>query len=133
MKKKTEIEKYKRFLDKYKSYVGMGDYRVVLEPKTKIEGFAEVDTDYYEKIIKISLSDKFYETGISQRKNILFHELVHARIDAFDSKVNKLKEDEEEEFVNDIVRGFEKHKRFEFKEAKDGTKRAIRKDNKQVQ
>lgn len=112
-----EFEKYKKFLNRYKGFMGLSDYRIVLETeRAKIEEFAEVDADIHEKIIKISLSDKFYEAGTSQRKNILFHELVHARIDIFDTKVGKLKTEEEEDMVNDIVRGFEKHKRFEFKD-----------------
>ena len=111
-----EFEKYKRFLNKCKGLMGLSDYRILLESeRAKMEEFAEVDSDIHEKIMKISLSDKFYDAGNHQKKNILFHELVHGRVDIFNQKVEKLTSEEEEDLVNDIVRGFEKHKRFEFK------------------
>ena len=111
-----EFERYKNFLNKCKGLMGLSDYRILLEPgRANIGEFAEVDSDIHEKIMKISLSDKFYEAGNHQKKNILFHELVHGRIYIFNQKVEKLTSEEEEDLVNDIVRGFEKHKRFEFK------------------
>ena len=115
-KQEKELEKYKKFLNQYKGYMGLSDYRIVIESeRAKMEEFAEADSDIHEKIMRISLSDKFYEAGIYQKKNILFHELVHGRIDIFNQKVEKLTSDEEEDLANDIVRGFEKHNNFEFK------------------
>jgi len=113
---KKELLKYVRFLDSAKQYVGLSDYKIKVSTSLVDlgESFAEVSPDIYEKILLISLTKNFLQESNERKINILLHELVHGRIEIYNMKIDKLKEDLEEELANDITRGFERLKLITF-------------------
>lgn len=97
------------FVDNHKSLVGMSDWNViVLEKLLDNDSKAEVDIDIYEQILKLSISKCFLNSSLGEQQQILIHELVHARIAAFDDKVEKFVAIEQELLANDLERGFSK-------------------------
>jgi len=109
--KNKQIKKYLEFLVNNKHYVGLTDFDITLKSNTRGLGgdLAEVKPDDLEKKLVIELSDDFLKAKKEEQANILFHELVHARVALMSER--KSKGDDayfEECFVNDIVRGFER-------------------------
>lgn len=99
-------EKYK-ILNKFKHYVGLGDYIVIItdvEPEDN-NAWAEVEINRFEQTVSIDLSDKLKKRSKNFQQEILVHELVHARIQLFHKKTEADREDEEEYMVNEITRG----------------------------
>jgi hypothetical protein len=124
--KEKQRQKYIDFLDEYKKYVGLSDWKifVVAEPK-EMESLAEVESNIYEKEMQVTLSKQFFKVTNARRMNILFHELVHARVDIGQLKAKHAVDIEEEQIVNDIVRGFECLKIFKFKGDKNELAKSI--------
>ena len=126
---KKERLKYLKYLNKYKGLVGFGDWSVKMGIEYKeASHIAEVFTDYLEKELEVQLYTLFKDLNDEKQKNVLFHELVHARIHYFNKLKDKTTEFFEEDLVNDLVRGFEAHHKFDYDEskktnAKKGTKR----------
>ena len=52
----------------------------------------------------------FHKLSHDKKKNVLLHELLHGRIEIFNIKKAQVVEELEEDLVNDMVRGFERHK-----------------------
>jgi hypothetical protein len=102
-------QKYIDFLEFYKTCVGLSDWKIFLCTDTTDKGDskAEVESDAYEKTLKIELSHEFPKLTDKEQKNVLFHELVHARVNVTELLIKNHKDIEEEHMVNDIVRGFE--------------------------
>jgi len=105
-----KIAKFIQFLEIYKEYVGLTDWSIYVAAKTSDMGtfLAEVEPEASNKLLKISLSEKFLKKPIKEQSNILFHELLHGRISIFNGDVEAFKDIEEETLVNDIIRGFER-------------------------
>jgi len=114
---KTEIKKYLSFLNKYKEYVGFSDWKVTLNDEYKDSSdIAEVFVDYLEKELEVHLYKLFKDLPEEKQINTLFHELVHARVFYFTKLTKRACEFFEEDMVNDLVRGFEKHKKLIYDE-----------------
>jgi len=110
--KDRTFKKHIKYLDKNKKLVGLTDWHIFMRIHTKqMEDLAEVIIDDLEKILKITLSDTFLTLTQRSQKNILLHELLHARVNLMTKQQEKGDNEYFEElFVNDIVRGFERHK-----------------------
>jgi len=103
--------KYEQFLNDSKKLVGLTDYKIILSPETlETDSMAEVDPDIYEKELTVMLSADFHKLSHDKKKNVLLHELLHGRIEIFNIKKAQVVEELEEDLVNDMVRGFERHK-----------------------
>jgi len=113
---KEQQKKYLKFLDDYKQYVGLSDWNILLCTTTKNDSscMAEAEPNIYEKRINITLMDSFLSASEKNQTNILFHELLHARVCIKEKLVEEHSDIEEEHMVNDIVRGFEEHAGLEF-------------------
>ena len=110
---KIKVKEYLNFLNKYKCSVGFGDWKIMLNEKvSEMNGsLATVDSNYLDKTLNIDLSSDFMGKTKKEQRSILFHELLHGRIQAHSKKISDLSETEEECLVNDLVRGFEKYLR----------------------
>lgn len=123
MKQKNK-EKYDKFLQDKKNLVGMSDYKI--EVNSNIfkelgeeigESEARAMVDIIEKEVYLLVTEYFEDLEGEEQKNILFHELIHARYELL-NKLKRVGSNEffEEDFVNDIVRGFEKHKKLKWQD-----------------
>ena len=92
----------------FQSLVGLEGYTISLtESPHDNDGAAEVKSNIYEKTLDIDLKKKFYELDDKGQRNVLIHELVHARVEISQLHARVLIEHTEELLVNDIVRGLE--------------------------
>ena len=99
---------FEKFLEDNKRHVGLADWTITLKyEKVAMSLDAEVDANAYEKTMTISVYNGFFEASDSKKLNILFHELTHARFALYQHMVEKTTEELEEQFINDLVRGFE--------------------------
>ena len=107
---KTQI---REFLEDNMQHVGFADYELILTfDKLFVDDeLAAATTDYLEKKLTIDISKKFMKKKEKKQKNVLLHELLHGRYDVFEdkvkSKVAKVRDDEEEEMINDFTRMLE--------------------------
>jgi len=110
--KETDYKKYLKFINEYKKVVGLSDWTVKLDRKDSEseDNLAEVESNAYEKELVITLTKGFHKLSSSRKKNVLLHELIHGRVEIFNKRKEVLVEEIEEELVNDLVRGFERHK-----------------------
>lgn len=109
--KKSDHDKYYKFLNVNKKLVGLSDWKVILSSDNlETDNFAEVEPELYEKEMVVKLSEEFHKLSASRKKNILLHELIHGRVEIYNKKRDQMMEELEEEYVNDITRGFERHK-----------------------
>ena len=99
------------FLEEHKGYFGLSDYKILfsIEPLVS-DALAEADPNIFEKSLKINVTASFWTKDSKTQKNILLHELLHGRLSILDKWKEQITTDLEEDFVNDIVRGFERHK-----------------------
>jgi len=111
MLKPNELQEHLAFLNKYKEYFGFSGFKIDLVDKTNknpIEEVAEVDIDFYEHVIKITLYKAF--TKRTDKEAVLIHELIHGRISFFhmnvEKKIESIETEEEELLANDLTRGF---------------------------
>lgn len=111
-----EMQKHLDFLEEFKKFVGLSDWTIILmvEPKDMTE-YATTDANIFENTLEVTLSTKFMGVHEQAQRQILFHELVHGRHSVFTEKVEQLSQMEEELFINDIVRGFERLDVFDTK------------------
>ena len=108
--KKSEMLSYLKFMEKYKSLVGLSDYRIFLIEKHEDNtNIAEVTIDIFEKFIKVNLYNKFKELSETERKETLMHELVHGRLNIAHQEEILTCQYIEENFVNDVTRGLMKY------------------------
>ena len=124
MKRKKNSKKFLEFLNAHKPYLGFEDWNItislgIIDKASR----AEVETDIWQHTLKVVISKEFFKFTPEEQKDTLFHELVHARYNAFSQKVSNICTAEEEMYINDISRGFNKYKRLSFKGEKNGTKR----------
>lgn len=104
---------YLQFLEDNKKHVGMADWKITLiYKKIDKDVCAEVVTDMYEKTLDITLYKDFFSSDDARKCNILFHELTHARYTLYKLQVEDLTLKVEEQFINDMVRGFENVAKF---------------------
>ncbi len=96
-------------LHQHKSILGLSDWSISLNPKAPIEGdcYATVTPNTWEKTLEISLMPDFHKQSDNRQKNILLHELIHARVAIAQDKIKQHTEIEEEHLVNDLTRGIE--------------------------
>lgn len=115
---KKNYDKFLIFLKDHKKLVGLSDWCVTLKESYEYIGdvLAEVKTDFYEKELVVTLSSDFEELSVNKQKNVLLHELVHGRIEIYNKKKDFYLDELEELLVNDLVRGFERHKNLKWKE-----------------
>ena len=108
--KETDYNKYLSFLKTHKKLVGLSDWNIILSKKVvENNNVAEVEPDMYEKELEIKLSNTFHKLTHNKKKNVLLHELIHGRVEIFNKKKELVVEELEEELVNDLTRGFERH------------------------
>jgi len=117
MKKRLndEMSLYLEFLDEYKQYIGLTDWniKIATEAIGLGDAHAEAEANIWNKEIKVTLSTSFLSLSNEEKANVLFHELVHARFSIYEKRVEEITAQEEETFINDIVRGHErKHTLF---------------------
>jgi len=99
------------FLEDHKKYFGLSDYTILFSIESLVsESVAEADPNIYEKTLKISVADSFWKKDWKAQKNVLLHELLHGRVWILEKMKEEACDALEEDFVNDIVRGFERHK-----------------------
>jgi hypothetical protein len=97
-------------LNTYKTLIGLSDYKINLVSGYHDLGsnhIAEEDVDIYEKEIEIKLSNDFNELCDKKKRNVLLHEIIHARIYAYNAKLEEIIATEEELLVNDITNAVE--------------------------
>lgn len=97
-------------LNRMKQYIGLSDYSIQLKAGFHDLGekcYAEVDPDIYEKNLPIRLSHSFKNLPYQKQRNVLLHELVHGRIEVYNMRAEKAKEELEEELAIDLTRGLE--------------------------
>lgn len=96
-----------KFLDDNKKLVGLDSYTVSVELCYDIDNIviAEAIVDIFEKFINVKLYNKFYNMEDIEKKKVLLHELVHARINVYVQETNEIRSYMEEDLVNDITRG----------------------------
>ena len=110
IKEKT-LKKYLKFLGNNAPLAGFAGWHITLCATTKPMGtsYAIINSDIYEKTLYLELSDAFTKLPKKRQANILLHELIHARLDYCEKKINEYRDIETEHAVNDIVRGIEHH------------------------
>lgn len=101
-----------KILNHFKQFMGLKDYKVTIKKGYHHvdSGFAESEYSYLEKTVDIKLDKSFKKEPYERQRNILIHELIHARYGIFEEAKNVIGEDLEEEFVNDLTRGIEQLK-----------------------
>jgi len=106
---KYQIKKYMKFLMDNRQYVGLSDWTIILKTELLTEGenYASSTVNKLEKELTIQLSTNFLKESKAKQANILFHELVHARLGYMYQKIDEYREVEEEHMINDLVRGYE--------------------------
>lgn len=112
---KGQMIKFLTFLDENKQYVGLSDYRIIIKMDVLKNIEAEVLPDIFEKELEVTLSEGFLKNTEEKQLNILFHELIHARVEIFNKMIEKNRELQEELLVNDLTRGFEEMANWKFK------------------
>jgi len=112
---KAKAKEILMFMNKYKYLVGMSDWGIVINEDIAINADfkAEVETDIYEQIMKLQVSTSFMNSSINMQRSILIHELIHGRINAYDNKLEKFIDIEQEILANDLERGMMSILKFE--------------------
>jgi len=106
---KRQIDKYLIFLNEYKVYVGLHDWKIMLDIELlKGDSLAHTQPDNMEKEMIVTLSEEFLDKSETVQCNILFHELMHGKVCIHNNMIRAHVAILEEHFVNDITRGFEK-------------------------
>lgn len=118
---KNELKKFIVFLGEHKQYVGFGDWDIsLIDSRTKeSSNIAWTTPNIEEKELEVELLKGFFELSEEKQKNVLFHELLHGRVCAFNLEARDHNVMFEENMVNDITRGFEHYKGFEWKNDKE--------------
>jgi len=95
-----------KLLNEYKTLIGLSDYKIKLVGGYHDLGsdhIAEEEIDIYEKEVEIKLSNDFNGLCDKKKRNVLLHEIIHARIYAYNAKLEEIIANEEEHLVNDIT------------------------------
>lgn len=108
-------ERSLKFINKYKGHFGFSDWTLTVEDQTDVPGpggiIARTACNHYEKMAKVILFEDFIDEDAAQ-DSVLIHELIHARHEVKEKKIEEKVRDieyhEEEDMVNDITRGFMK-------------------------
>jgi hypothetical protein len=100
---------YLGFLHMAQDFVGLSGWKVTLDKCYHDLGssIARVHIDHIEKEADVRVSFEFIEKKDSHKLNILLHELLHTRVAWLNQKCEYYRESEEEEMINDVIRGFE--------------------------
>ena len=104
MKKKEMWE----ILDKYSLPLGFAGWKtIIIKDKNNEQvdknDYASIGVFLYTKKLEMYLSPIFYKECCESQKNILIHELMHARVKLKQLKIYQVEQQEEELMVNDIV------------------------------
>ena len=106
---KTDFNWILTFLEECKEYTGLIGWNIkVADTAEVIDDFANVDPNIYEKELLITLSTSFFKETKKRQHNILIHELLHGKIEAYNKQVEEHVSILEEHLVNDLTRGIEK-------------------------
>lgn len=110
-----QLDKYLDFMNYYKPYVGLSDWIVTLKVKLIKGGdLAGVLVEAHEKEMILTISEEFLKETDKKQLNILFHELVHARVACFNQRAREHTYILEEDMVNDLTRGYEELTRLKW-------------------
>jgi hypothetical protein len=106
---KKKYDLYLGFLKMAQGFLGISDWKITLDKEVQDLGpnFARIHFDPIEKEGEVQVSFTFLDKPDNKKLNILLHEIVHLRVACLNKNVEDYRENEEEEMVNDIVRGFE--------------------------
>jgi len=97
------------FLEDNKLFCGLDGWNIrVADTMEKLDNFANVEPDIFEKEMAITLGESFFKLGRVRQENILIHELIHGHVEAYNKRVEEHVNILEEHFVNDLTRGIEK-------------------------
>jgi hypothetical protein len=95
-----------KFLNDNKKLVGMSDWTVTVCKTAGLgDHIAEVNIDIYENTLEVTPSHDFHKKTEKQKREILIHELIHARLLFFQRKSENLIRLDEEMLVDDLTRG----------------------------
>lgn len=106
-----QAKKYIDYLNKNKHLVGFTEYKIKLKKKIprRENPVAETSVDRYEKELVVELSTAFMKLDDVRKRNVLIHELIHARFELqtqrIEDSIKQIKYEFEEEYVNDITTG----------------------------
>ena len=97
-----------KILHKYSLPLGFGGWKMCMtkdkeKKEVKNNDIACITTCIYEKTLEIFLGPDFYKKKDIEQKNIIIHELIHARVCLKGLRLEKMENQEEELMVNDIV------------------------------
>lgn len=97
----------KEIINKYSIPLGFGYWIVkITKDKECVEvgkAYAKIGTNMYMKVLDVYFSPIFYQLDNITQKNIVIHELIHARVELQHMKIEQMAMQEEELMVNDIV------------------------------
>jgi hypothetical protein len=97
-----------KFLNEHKKLVGMSDWKVTVCKTAELgDHIAEVNIDIFEHTMEVTPSHDFFKKTEKEKKSVLMHELIHARLLYFQRKSENLIRLDEEMLVNDLTRGVE--------------------------
>lgn len=107
--KKSEIV---RFLNKWKGPIGFGNRRVLVEifpPDKPFEDYyASCLVTIHGETLDIKIHPDLFRESLKFQKEVLIHELVHARVELAEDElaagIESIRRDITERMVNDIVR-----------------------------
>jgi hypothetical protein len=99
-------------LHSFMPIVGFAGWRISVLKYGKVDmddNIANVEIDRLEKTLEIVLSTAHFKPLPRKvKRNVLIHELIHARVDLYQKIAKVLIDDAEEDMVNDIARGLER-------------------------
>lgn len=120
---RAELKKIIVFLGESKKYVGFSDWDISLvdskDKNNKSNFIARVYPDIDEKELEIEIFKDFFELSEEKQKNVLFHELIHGRMSVYNQEARLHTLILEENMINDITRGFERYREFEWQDDKE--------------
>lgn len=119
------------FFNEHKTYIGFGNYEVLItfSNNNKSNAHAEIVVKEIAQQIDLTFYKSFMEMGDDKQVNIIFHELVHGRVELKINRCEHMLDDEEEKMVNDIARLVENAKKYK-KVNKNENKSTTRKTTK---
>lgn len=102
------MQKHVKFLEGRKGLVGLDKFDILVA-----DGFvdlgddlAQVESDIWERSLKVVLSEKFSKLSKREQESVLVHELVHARLSVYNQEAEELLKSREEFLVNELTKGF---------------------------
>ena len=104
------LERYIKFLNKNKRLVGFAGWKIYVAttPLKNTSDLARVYPERIDKTLRMQLSQEFFDDFklTREKKEILFHELVHGRVALATAQLRDQRIIIEEDMVNDLTRGY---------------------------